>query len=789
MTAGTAALLAGTLSMQATADTSPAAKPGAAPAPQPEPRNCTLHPSAHADEHHEWASCLRVDARLQTMPARGQTARLSVVVLAEHTEKQVRIEADLPSNLSWVQAPAGLSRRQVASAAPETGGRLDRVTATRAMTGGAPQRFEGIVQATESGPAQIRVRALVDLGGGNVDAAEDSVFLTIGQAGKPSVAGIPTGPDGPTAAVAAGTVAAPALSRPAKSVGTSGLATPFSDDQAVTSLSAATACVSGGWFYIDNNGVTRPARNFQVQVWDYDPVVDDLLASGVTDGAGNYHLCFDNDDGLGAATQDPYIKFVSSNSRWRVQNGGSPYVYKTGHHDDVANGSDTNFGSLLPGNTSEMRGLHAFDEVNDAWNWIPGSCWDQKDAACRQVKINWSPSSVDGTFYSTGDKTVHLMAADPDAPITVVHETGHAIMDDVYQDAFPVAPNCDPHVIENSTSAGCAWTEGWAEWFPAMVYNDPFFRWPSGNFRNLETPTWGTVNWATGATSEGRVAGTLIDMSDSANEAYWDRTSEGAPGNIWTTFQKHVSGTLSEFFVHRSQDGFEIADSGARAAAYQNTIDFTFRDPLPDNLALNRPTPTPHNYGFSTTANYWSVVAVRPPVGSTVDYDLDLFDDRPQSTLLASSADGGSRVDFVAVDSNRRALGDYYPRVRQFSGTGNYRVQLAQGGTTLPAATSQALTMGSADVVAVRDSFLTAGSSATFTVSSSGTGDAELFVLGSKSGDSSTWVRGRGSALAGANAAGPGGLEQVTLTAPEDGWYGVVLVNKSGSGTYTLTRS
>jgi hypothetical protein len=362
-------------------------------------------------------------------------------------------------------------------------------------------------------------------------------------------------------------------------------------------------------------------------------------------------------------------------------------------------------------------------------------------------------------------------------------------MDDVYQDNFPANPNCDPHVIQFSTSAGCAWTEGWAEWFPAMVYNDPFFRWPSGGSMDLESPTWGTAGWVTGATSEGRVAGTLIDMSDSANEAYWDRTSEGAPGNIWTTFQNHVSNTLSEFFVHRMQDGFEFTDSGTRAAAYQNTIDFNFRDPLPDNVALNRPTPTPHNYGFSTTANYWSVVAVRPPVGSTVDYDLDVFDDRPQSSFLAGSTFGSSTVDFVAVDSNRRALGDYYPRVRQFSGTGNYRVQLAQGGTTLPAATSQALTMGSADVVAVRDSFLTAGSSATFSVSSSGTGDAELFVMGSKSGDSSTWVSGRISALAGANAAGPGGLEQVTVTAPEDGWYGVVLVNKSGSGSYTLTRS
>ena len=477
-----------------------------------------------------------MNARLNSIPGRGQTARLSIEVLAEHTEKQVRIEADLPANLGWAQAPAGLSRQQVASKAPETGGRLDRASATRAMAAAAPQRFEGIVQATESGPAQIRVRALVDRGGGNVDAAEDSVFLTIGEAGKPSVAGIDTRPNGPTALVPAGTQAIPSTSLPARTVGTAGLAKPLSDDLVSADLLGATACVSGGWFYVDNNSVTRPSRNFQVQVWDDDNTsADDLLVSGVTDGSGKYHLCFDNSNDA-AGTQDVYVKFVSENSRWKVQdniNNGDPYSYTTGVVDDVANGSDTNFGNRKPSNTLEMRGLHAFDEVNDFWNWKPGSCWDKNDVSCRQLTVNWSPSSVDGTYYSPADNSVHLMAVDPDAPITVVHESTHAVMDDVYEDAVPAAPNCNPHFIEFAHSAGCGWVEGFADAIPALVYNDPFFRWPDGTSRDLETPTWGTAGWGTGDWPEGRVAGALIDIADSANEGFWDRYSEGAPGNIW----------------------------------------------------------------------------------------------------------------------------------------------------------------------------------------------------------------------------------------------------------------
>jgi hypothetical protein len=40
---------------------------------------------------------------------------------------------------------------------------------------------------------------------------------------------------------------------------------------------------------------------------------------------------------------------------------------------------------------------------------------------------------------------------------------------------------------------------------------------------------------------------------------------------------------------------------------------------------------------------------------------------------------GASTVDFVAIDSNKKALADYYPRVSAFSGVGTGRVELAQG--------------------------------------------------------------------------------------------------------------
>ncbi len=748
-----------------------AAKAGGAPAAQPVPRICTLQPAAHSAS--EWTSCLHVDARLDSLPGVGQTARLHIEVTAEHTEKAVTIQADLPANLAWAQAPTGLSRTAVASAAPETGGRLDRAGATVALTAGAPAQFDGVVRATAGGAAQVRVRALIDLGGGNVDAAEDSVFLTVG--GTAAKAGIDAGNASTVTATGAAN-ARPAIARPYKPAALAGRATG-------SGVTATSACVTGSWFYVDNNGATRPSRSFQVQAWDSDPIGDDLLATGVTDGSGHYHLCFDNDDGIGGAGQDVYLKFVAENANWRVQTAGTPLTFSTSVVNDVLNGSDTNFGSLQPGDSSFMRGLHAFDEAQDAWNGVPGACWDLDDAVCRQVRISWAADSVDATRYTTGDNIVHLMAADPDAPIVVVHEISHALMDDVYEDAFPAAPNCNPHQIPASTSAGCAWTEGFAEWLPASIYNDPFFRWPNGASQSLEDPTWGTAGWANGDTVEGRVAGALIDISDAGNESFWDHFSEPAMGNIWTEFQTKKPVTFADFWAKRTADK---SDAGALASIYQSTIDYGFREPL-GAAALNRPTPTPHNFSFTTTTNYWSVVAMR---GGAADYDLDLFDDRPQATKLDTSSFGAGIVDFVAVDSNRRALGDYYPRVRQFNGgTGNYLVQLASGNTTLPPATTQSISMGSGDIVAVRDTNLGIGQTATFTVTATGSGDAELFVMRSQAADPSTWVRARATALGTASAAGPGGTETVTVTAPEAGWYGLVIINRSGSGSYNVSRS
>ncbi|WP_255420177.1 MULTISPECIES: hypothetical protein [Micromonospora] len=43
--------------------------------------------------------------------------------------------------------------------------------------------------------------------------------------------------------------------------------------------------------------------------------------------------------------------------------------------------------------------------------------------------------------------------------------------------------------------------------------------------------------------------------------------------------------------------------------------------------------------------------------------------------------------------------------------------------------------------------------------------------------------------MAAATGGGAGATETITFTPVRSAWYGIVVINKAGSGNYTLTRS
>jgi hypothetical protein len=219
-------------------------------------------------------------------------------------------------------------------------------------------------------------------------------------------------------------------------------------------------------------------------------------------------------------------------------------------------------------------------------------------------------------------------------------------------------------------------------------------------------------------------------------------------------------------------------------AAYASTA-------LPNATVVT--TSTAGDYTFSTTSYYWSVVAIATPV----NYDLDLWVSNGRLPM-DSSTQGTGLTDFIAINSNLRALGAYRAVVGHVSGIGSYSIEQVQGDTvtTLPIPANDGVSgpsdpdlafavVRSQDVIGISDVYLNAGDS--FWVNTAGTDDG-FYFLESNPAVTSTFVRSRAQA---ATVPGTRTAQGCTLyTANYTGWHGLVAVNPDpphatdpGSGT------
>jgi hypothetical protein len=63
-----------------------------------------------------------------------------------------------------------------------------------------------------------------------------------------------------------------------------------------------------------------------------------------------------------------------------------------------------------------------------------------------------APDSTVGDHYQRSEFSydeVFLLGRTPDSRSIVAHEIGHAIMDDIYEDAYPATPNCSGHTVDH----------------------------------------------------------------------------------------------------------------------------------------------------------------------------------------------------------------------------------------------------------------------------------------------------------------------------------------------------
>jgi hypothetical protein len=214
----------------------------------------------------------------------------------------------------------------------------------------------------------------------------------------------------------------------------------------------------------------------------------------------------------------------------------------------------------------------------------------------------------------------------------------------------------------------------------------------------------------------------------------------------------------------------------------------TGKTPLVDYVQQVRefPATKAHKYRYSTTWDFWSVVAVETN-GAAGDVDLDLYDDASMTQLLELSDYGVGVTDFVAVDTDHRPPGSYFPKVRAFSGTGAYVIELAQGDDVLDS-TMQTIPTTVRDVVYVRDTYLVADETYYFSATPTSNVDVGIFLMASDPVDSETWVQRRSDA-ASSDVSGPAGeAERISFRPTISQWYGVVVTTQGGDGSFQLRR-
>ena len=275
-----------------------------------------------------------------------------------------------------------------------------------------------------------------------------------------------------------------------------------------------------------------------IEVCAYDSSLSGIvvLDCDTTDHRGYYELEVPVEDPDNNGTNvDVYIRVDSIGPHAEVQSLRDFHYGILPFFDNNSDGFNESVPISLNSSHGAMHGaVQIIDGVTDTWNLL-----DSEDVTSPRVTIYWesgkNPSEKtqdpddDGSFYQPGG-AIYLDGS-PDHSrqrFVQLHEYGHFVMDRHF-DSYPRSGgNCNPHYIHNMSGAGCAWSEGWADFLPGMVDNRAVYNWYSGVHIDLEQGAtinrFGTIidefvkeddaGMLVGQVVEGRVAAALWDIKD-----------------------------------------------------------------------------------------------------------------------------------------------------------------------------------------------------------------------------------------------------------------------------------
>jgi hypothetical protein len=321
-----------------------------------------------------------------------------------------------------------------------------------------------------------------------------------------------------------------------------------------------TVIVTGYFYYYDRNDNLVPAKYTTVNLFDQDiwPNTDDLLWVGLTDANGFFQSSpIVNSDEYG--TLDIYALLVTGTDRRVVVTYSlieDVYYWDTPVTNNVPDGIFDIGSWEIPNGSDNEGAMWIFQTLRDGWTYPPND-----PGLCT---VEWEHDGTGGAYYSIGGR-VHLEGQYKNYPDVILHEAGHNYMYNIYGNYFPTTYCPSPHYWGVASHVNCAWTEGWASFFPCAVYNDNI--WTATYTVNVETPPSG---WDEGDNVEGRVCAALWDIFDNQNDGY-DYYSFGFD-EIWDVVYNQNDDNFSQFWSAWKSRGHPKHYSVS--SIFQNTIDY-----------------------------------------------------------------------------------------------------------------------------------------------------------------------------------------------------------------------
>lgn len=247
---------------------------------------------------------------------------------------------------------------------------------------------------------------------------------------------------------------------------------------AVATPAAADFQVRGRFLYRDRafgpGGFTGADTDLPIRLADvdvYDSSTSVVLASGATDGNGNFTIQVTDNTTRNVRVR---VKTIASNTpsfKARVLNSGagnSVFAVTTNIYTNHAPTADIDFTST-PVVALQFQGgdaFNIFDVVLDAFDFV-ASLHGSRPAA--MLTCFWSQGSGDGTYFQGGDNSIHLFGLSSDSDgyddSVIIHEVGHYVEANLSRTNNPGGQ----HSLDRFYDLRLTWSEGVSTFFQNLV--------------------------------------------------------------------------------------------------------------------------------------------------------------------------------------------------------------------------------------------------------------------------------------------------------------------------------